>query len=94
MDTHKPIMRWGEDDKRVIRFCEGIGGGAQSQDLDASVFILIRNMGMAAQDAQDFFPDLRLKEKVPELVDLIGDETIQPATADSFYMLMTDDHRE
>ncbi len=44
-------MRWGEDDHDVIGFGEGIGRGAQPQNLNTFIFVLVRNMDMPAQDA-------------------------------------------
>ena len=36
-------------------------------------------MGVAAQDGQDLFLDARLEKDFPEIIDVIGDEVIQPA---------------
>ena len=46
------------------------------------IFIFIRDVGMAAEDAQDLFLYLWLKDQLPELIDLICNETIQPTAAD------------
>lgn len=85
-------MRRGEDDGDIIRLCEGIGGGAQSQDLDAFVFVLVGDMHVPAEDAQHFFLDPWLRDQFPELIEIIGKETIQPAAADRLHMLVADDH--
>ena len=86
-------MRRGEDEEWVIGFGKGISSRAQAQDLDASIFIFIGEVGMAAKDAQDFFLYLGLKEQLPEVIDLVCNETIEPAAADFLHVLMADDHR-
>ena len=85
-------MRRGKDDCDIIGLCKGIGGGAQTQDLDAFVLILVGDMDVTAKDAQHLFLDAWRCDDLPELVKLIGKETIQPATADPFYVLVADDH--
>lgn len=86
-------MRRGEDNRRPIRPGEGISGGAQAQDLDALVLIFIRDVGVSAQDAQYPVFEARRRDDLPELVDLVSDEVVQPAAADRLDVLVADDYR-
>jgi len=86
-------MRRGKDDGDIICLRKGVGRGAQPQNLYALIFVLIGEVYVTTKDAQDLFLDTGLSHDLPEIVELIGEKTIQPATANRLHVLMAYDHR-